>query len=137
MALENRSRQREALLADLASRTDHPTADELYFSLREEFPNISLGTVYRNLAQLSENNTILKLTCGGADHFDYNTQPHYHLLCSECNRLYDLNMPVLDELDNEAQKYYNGKINDHRLIFYGICENCFIHNKHFNGGNVK
>lgn len=64
MAMEKKSRQRDALLANLASRTDHPTADELYFDLKQEFPNISLGTVYRNLAQLSESNAILKLTCG-------------------------------------------------------------------------
>lgn len=127
MALEKKSRQRDALLENLASRTDHPTADELYFALRQQFPNISLGTVYRNLAQLSDNNTILKLTCGGADHFDYNTKQHYHLLCSDCNRLYDLDMPILDELDDEAQKHYDGQINYHRLIFYGICENCFKH----------
>lgn len=124
MAMEKKSRQRDALLANLASRTDHPTADELYFDLKQEFPNISLGTVYRNLAQLSESNAILKLTCGTADHFDYNTNQHYHLFCEECHRLYDLDMPILDGLNKQAQNHYDGQINNHRLFFYGICENC-------------
>ena len=47
MALTKRSRQREAILSELCGRTDHPTAEELYLSLKEEMPNLSLGTVYR------------------------------------------------------------------------------------------
>ena len=58
------SRQRESIKANLMSRHDHPTADALYASIREEFPNISLGTVYRNLNLLVETGEILKLTCG-------------------------------------------------------------------------
>ncbi len=58
------SRQRESIKANLMSRRDHPTADALYASIREEFPNISLGTVYRNLNLLVETGEILKLTCG-------------------------------------------------------------------------
>ena len=67
------SRQRESIKANLMSRRDHPTADALYASIREEFPNISLGTVYRNLNLLVETGEILKLTCGnGPDHYDGN-----------------------------------------------------------------
>lgn len=54
------SKQREALLTLLRSTRSHPSADWLYENLRKEFPNISLGTVYRNLAQLAENGDILK-----------------------------------------------------------------------------
>ena len=53
------SRQRECILKDLQSRRDHPTADMVYESVRDSFPNISLGTVYRNLSLLAENGTIL------------------------------------------------------------------------------
>ena len=76
------SRQRESIKACLMSRKDHPTADALYTSIREQFPNISLGTVYRNLNLLVELGEIRKLSCGdGTDHFDYDTSPHYHYVC--------------------------------------------------------
>lgn len=124
MALEKKSKQRSAILAELSARTDHPTAEEIYFSLKAEFPNLSLGTVYRNLSQLSEKGAILKLTCSGADHFDYTTDQHYHLYCSCCHRLYDLDMPVTDDLEAQAQQHFKGKITDHRLTFFGVCEKC-------------
>ncbi|GEM_PF-48882 len=124
MALTKRSRQREAILSELCGRTDHPTAEELYLSLKEEMPNLSLGTVYRNLSLLSEEGTIRKLSCGGADHFDGNTAQHYHFLCNRCGRLYDLPMPVFEELDREAQKYLPCLVDYHRLTFYGICQSC-------------
>ena len=84
------SRQRESIKASLMNRHDHPTADALYASIREEFPNISLGTVYRNLNLLVETGEIKKLTCGdGADHFDGDIRQHYHFVCTECNQVYD------------------------------------------------
>ena len=77
-----RSRQRDAILAYLRTRTDHPTAEAVYTALRESMPNISLGTVYRNLALLADYGTILRISCDGkVDHFDANTTPHPHFLC--------------------------------------------------------
>lgn len=124
MALTKRSRQREAILSELRGRTDHPTAEELYFTLKENMPSLSLGTVYRNLSLLSEEGMILKLSCGGADHFDGNTAQHYHFLCKRCDRLYDLPMPVLEELDRQAQKCLPCSVDHHRLTFYGTCQGC-------------
>ena len=73
MANLKRSKQRECIKAFLATRTDHPTADTIYMNIRQEFPNISLGTVYRNLALLSDLGEIMKITTdGGADRFDGN-----------------------------------------------------------------
>ncbi len=118
------SRQREMILNNLCSRTDHPTADELYINLKEELPNLSLGTLYRNLAMLSENGTILKFHCGTADRFDGNNNLHYHLICEKCNRLYDLDHSPLTELDSMFAAGYKGKINSHLLVFYGLCESC-------------
>ena len=72
------SRQREAIKEFLAGRTDHPTADTVYTCLREQYPNISLGTVYRNLTLLTEMGEIMKITTGeGADRFDANVQRHH------------------------------------------------------------
>lgn len=119
-----RSKQREAILKELCSRCDHPTADELYTALRKTMPSISLGTVYRNLALLNNEGLILKLSCGSADHFDGNPKPHYHFSCTHCGRVYDLDMPVHAELEAEASEHTDGLIQTHSLIFYGKCRNC-------------
>ena len=118
------SRQRETILNNLCSRTDHPTADELYMDLKEELPNLSLGTLYRNLAMLTDNGTILKFHCGTCDRFDGNNSLHYHLICESCGRLYDLDHTPLIELDTLFAQGYSGKIRSHLLVFYGLCENC-------------
>ena len=77
------SRQRESIKACLMARHDHPTADAIYASIREEFPNISLGTVYRNLNLLVELGEIRKLRCGdGADHFDAGHEGPIIILCA-------------------------------------------------------
>lgn len=119
------SRQRESIKASLMCRHDHPTADALYASIREEFPNISLGTVYRNLNLLVETGEIRKLTCGdGADHFDGNTNDHYHFICSECNHIYDMEISSLQSLDEKAQEVAPGQIDSHYVLFYGTCNQC-------------
>lgn len=79
MALK-RSRQREMIKSFLMGRKDHPTADVIYSNLKQQDPNLSLGTVYRNLTLLSDMGEILRLRVGdGVDHFDADTSEHYHL----------------------------------------------------------
>lgn len=122
------SRQRAAILSFLQSRRDHPTAESVYSSVKEEFPNISLGTVYRNLNQLAEAGTITKLSFGvlSIDRFDYNTSPHHHFVCNCCHAVIDLPMGCssFPELDAEASKNFDGLIQGHRLYFCGICKSC-------------
>ena len=91
------SKQREAIMAFLKTRYDHPTADTVYMNIRQEFPNISLGTVYRNLSLLADLGEIQKLTPGqGPDRFDANVQPHYHFICKTCGQVMDMDMENLD-----------------------------------------
>lgn len=119
------SRQRESIKACLMERKDHPTADVLYTSIREEFPNISLGTVYRNLNLLVDLGEIQRLSCGdGTDHFDYDTHPHYHYVCRTCGAITDLSMETSCDLENTARKCTDGTIEDHTIFFYGVCGNC-------------
>ena len=84
MASLKYSRQRESIKNFLLSRYDHPTADTIYMNVREEFPNISLGTVYRNLALLTELGEVVKITSAeGADRFDGHVEPHSHFICKK------------------------------------------------------
>ena len=119
------SRQRESIKEFLQGRTDHPTADTVYTNIREIYPNISLGTVYRNLALLASLGEIQKITCeDGADRFDPETRPHYHVVCRCCGRVDDLPMVWASELDRKAEIIYGGQIEGHVTSFFGICADC-------------
>lgn len=121
----NKSKQRDAIIKFLIPRTDHPTADEVYNSIRKEFPKISLGTVYRNLSLLAEIGTIQKISCGdSSEHFDGNPNPHNHFICTKCYSVIDLDMENIDFIDTLASKNFNGVIWGHSLYFYGKCQHC-------------
>ena len=121
----NYSRQREAVLNYLRSTTSHPTAEEIYSVIRQEFPKVSLGTIYRNLNLLAEQGEISRLNCGDTvDHFDAVTESHVHFICRECSCIQDLKFHPEDGIDTEAQKLCSGKVNGHELYFYGICDHC-------------
>ena len=119
------SRQRESIKNFLATRYDHPTAETVYLSIREEFPNISLGTVYRNLSLLSEIGEIKKLSTGvGPDRFDGNTHQHYHFICNKCGSVLDLDVDQLDHINVLAGQHFGGEIEGHLTYFYGKCPTC-------------
>lgn len=124
MANLKHSKQRDAILFELCSRKDHPTAEELYLSLKTTMPNLSLGTVYRNLSMLASDRKILKISLEGADRFDGNKELHYHFLCNQCGRVTDLEMPVFDNINSQAQVYTTGHIEAHELLFSGVCDEC-------------
>lgn len=120
-----RSRQRDAIIAFLKTRKDHPTADTIYHEIRNTIPNISLGTIYRNLSLLSERGDILKLTCDGKmDRFDADTTPHYHFICRNCGCVKDIDFPYIEDIDCEANEHFDGSILSHSLLFEGYCKDC-------------
>ena len=124
------SRQREGILRNLQSRRDHPTADMIYDSVRKEYPNISLGTVYRNLTLLSELGEIQRLRLGdGTDHFDADTSPHNHFICNHCKAVIDLEMESIDSIDKVAAAGFQGEIEGHVTYFYGSCPACAEHSQ--------
>lgn len=119
------SRQREAVLVYLRSTRSHPTAEQVYHEIRKKFPKISLGTVYRNLNLLAGQGEILRLNCGdGVEHFDAMTDPHNHFICQHCGKVMDLDIALDPVMDLEADENFPGKIEGHKIYFYGICENC-------------
>ena len=116
------SKQRDSIKAFLATRKDHPTADVVYRNGRESFPNISLGTVYRNLTLLADIGEIARIRVGDSvDHFDYDTSPHYHFVCSECGCVMDLNIPMTEHLSKAAQKNFKGEIEGREKLSIYFC----------------
>lgn len=124
MALK-KSKQRDMIKAFLMGRKDHPTADVIYMNVRKQNPNISLGTVYRNLNLLADIGEIQRLRVGdGMDHFDADISPHYHFVCTECDSVIDLEMESIDTINNVAAKGFDGRIAGHMTYFYGTCGSC-------------
>ncbi len=119
------SKQKTAILQVLSGTTSHPTADWVYQQVSLTIPNISLGTVYRNLSQLAESGSIQRMEIGdGIDHFDYNTQPHDHFYCRACRSLYDFPLPYDKSMDKLATDADFGIIDRHDLIYQGVCKGC-------------
>lgn len=119
------SRQRQLIYNFLMTRKDHPTADVVYQNVRQEFPNISLGTVYRNLTLLADRGEIQRLQVGdGVDHFDGDTSLHCHFVCSDCGSVTDLPMECLDDMFRMARENFDGKIEKQMTCFYGVCGKC-------------
>lgn len=124
MAVLKHSRQREAIKSFLCSREDHPTADMVYTNIRREFPNISLGTVYRNLSLLVEIGEIQKIVADGADRFDARMTPHSHFICKGCGRVMDIMVPLDDPVPKVNESLAFGRADECRIEFYGICNQC-------------
>ena len=119
------SKQRESIKNFLVTRYAHPTAETVYLNIRKEFPNISLGTVYRNLNLLAEIGEIQKLSPGiGPDRFDGNPAPHYHFICRHCGCVMDLTVSGLDHITILAGQDFDGEIEGHITYFYGACPSC-------------
>ena len=119
------SKQREAILNFLTQSKDHPTADVIYEEIRKEYPNISLGTVYRNLSLFVEEGPACSLTPGdGKEHFDGTVQPHYHFYCRKCRQVMDLDFPYQTEITQTAQRSFCGVLETHQTCFFGLCPKC-------------
>lgn len=117
--------QRQIILEELAKVKTHPTASELYDMVRRRLPRIGLGTVYRNLELMAESGMILKIEVGGTQkRFDATTDEHYHIRCSACGKVDDIDVPVVKELVAQAAASSAYCIQGHHVEFTGICADC-------------
>jgi Fur family peroxide stress response transcriptional regulator len=120
-----RSKQRERIYELLQDTGIHPTASWIYDQLKSEFSDLSMGTVYRNLNILVEQGLIRKIDFGSTfDHYDANTEPHYHFICERCGSITDLTMPIDNSLHEKVERSTSFKVKRHRIEFYGICKSC-------------
>ena len=122
------SRQREVIRSFMMGRTDHPTADTVYMNVRQEIPNISLGTVYRNLMLLAETGELAKVDVGdGVVRFDPLTEDHSHFVCSACGRVLDIMLEEEEFLSQAAKKALPGsRIKSQSVTFRGLCPACAV-----------
>ena len=119
-------RKRDAILSCLRQTTEHPSADWVYAKLKPEFPDLALGTVYRNLTLFKDQGLIASLgTVGGVERFDGNVTPHVHFICTACHRVTDLSqIQVPEELNASASRASGGQVESCQLTFRGRCAGC-------------
>ncbi len=118
------SKQREQILKIIDNSFDHPTAYMVYEQVRKEIPNISLGTVYRNLNSLCENKLIRRVAISmGNDCFD-KIDSHCHLYCIKCHNVIDLSNDLLYQFGETIKNDLNFEVLSNDLVFSGICYGC-------------
>lgn len=117
--------QRQIILEELSKVTSHPTANEVYDMVRKRLPRIGLGTVYRNLELMADSGMILKLEVGGTQkRFDATTECHYHIRCTNCDKVDDIDIPVQYHVNEAAGQKSSYRILGHHIEFSGVCEDC-------------
>ena len=127
---QNFSRKRQAILEALRNTKIHPTAEWVHQTLKNDYPDLSLGTVYRNLSQFKEEGIILSMgVINGQERFDANISPHSHFICNCCGAVIDIE----ETFENsEAAKQVNNKygftVEEQKIIFYGVCNKCKVRN---------
>ena len=119
------SRQRELVYRAVMESSEHPTAEAVYQKVRCDCPDISLGTVYRNLGRLAECGAIRRIGVPeGSDHFDGTLREHYHLFCTSCGCVCDVDLPELEGLQQVVEQRTGFAVTGHDLILRGLCEDC-------------
>jgi len=118
------TKQKRLIQEILCSTYSHPTADWIFEEARKQIPDISLGTVYRNLQVLLEEGKIQELNYGKAQsRFDGNPQPHYHFVCSHCGHVLDFPAESLG-FEQQLMQAAPGRVDSYRLECYGLCKDC-------------
>ncbi len=119
------SKQRELILNYILNSHEHLTADTIYADLKKDNPELSLGTVYRNLTKLTEVGAIKKVSLPNqVDKFDKNLEPHAHLICDECGSVTDIDIPEVKSFIDKVSKDEDILINRYNISFNGICKKC-------------
>lgn len=117
--------QRQIVLQTVQGMHDHPTADTVYAAIASEHPSISKATVYRNLNQLASQGVIRRVSIpNGADRFDFNISAHYHVRCTQCGAVYDVQMPPVADLIGQVQDASGVEIERYEILFEGTCAAC-------------
>lgn len=130
------SRKRDAILDCIRQTKCHPSAEWVYQQLKPEFPDLSLGTVYRNIAMFKEEGVIQSIgVVNGLERYDCHTAPHTHFVCTCCGSVQDLEAAILPpQAMEDAERVSGGTVAGYQLQFFGRCAKCRA-NKH--GENIS
>lgn len=120
----NFSSKRNAIYNKLLNTKTHPSAKWVYEQLKPDYPDLSLGTVYRNISLFKEEGTV-NVVCNinGEDRIDADTSPHSHFVCNNCGKVIDLEKDIFTT-KNETLEELGYKVESCIINFYGKCKDC-------------
>lgn len=120
--------QRQLVIAAVRSLCNHPTAEEVYNRIVVDYPDISKGTVYRNLNSLVESGLLKRVSVpSSADRYDHMLTKHYHVQCADCKKFMNVeDLAYFQELDDKIAQLTGFKMENHNIVFQGICPECQI-----------
>ena len=125
MANQRNTVQRQLILDALKKLNNHPAIDEIYAEIHKDHPSISKTTVYRNLRQIAKNGVIRQVSLlDGLERYDGSTKQHYHFKCKICGGIFDVDIDYLTNINNMVQGKYGFQIDEHDVIFSGVCLKC-------------
>ena len=126
MSLSKRySKKREAILQCIRSTKTHPSAEWVYGQLKANHPELSLGTVYRNISLFRKEGVVTCVgTVNGVERFDGDCHPHAHFICERCDAVIDVETNFYPDLDLKLEEDTGVTVTRHELAFRGICPNC-------------
>ena len=108
---------------------EHLSTEEIYDQVKRKFPEIGLATVYRTVQLFEEMGIVDRLNLDdGCSRFELAKEGrihhHHHLICEKCNKVFEVEHDLLDDIEKEIERKYGFKIHDHNVMFYGICKDC-------------
>jgi len=123
--MQRYSKKREAIIELFRSTEAHPSAEWVYAQLKPDFPDLSLATVYRNIAALLDSGELISVgVVDSKERYDYKTRSHPHFICTRCGGVIDVDIPSVFELEKDAEEATGAKVSRHDLTFRGVCRNC-------------
>jgi len=118
------TKQLRLIWSTVKDDSSHPTADQIYSRVRQKSRRISLGTVYRNLQKLVADEKLQVLMLGRAQRFDPLVTRHQHLICERCDRVFDVVVEGVKNLEPVKLPHEGFKVTSHQVAFYGLCKRC-------------
>lgn len=124
-------RKRNAILAYLHGTNAHPSAETIYTDLKQQIPDLSMATVYRNLTKFRQEGMVQCVaTVRGVERYDGNTDPHVHFICRHCDSVLDLHeVQIPQALLSQSEAVIGGRVESCTLSFTGICRDCLSKEK--------
>ncbi len=123
--LRKHSYKRDALLNTIRGTSRHPSAVWIYEELRKEIPDLSLGTVYRNLSVFKQEGLVVSVgTVNGQERYDGNTSEHTHFICLDCGAVLDVGADIDPEIEDAVERENDLEVHYKQLTLYGLCSKC-------------
>lgn len=120
------SKKRQAIFELLCATKEHPTAEMIYKALKPDYPELSLGTVYRNLNILAEEGLVVSVVrVAGQERYDATTTPHAHFICRKCCRVLDIDLPAaIEDMYGALDEDLGLEAESCSLAINGLCSCC-------------